>query len=148
GSLRDWELVVARVNAVPAFFDTARANLNAGKRDGILPDRRMVKDDGIASMTASVDYFRADLPAKAKALLGARPFAAKTLASLGEACEKAASACASFTKFLAEAYDLEEKADRFAIGEADYSYRLRLLRIERSPEELFAYGARRVAEYQ
>src|SRR5262249_27511500 len=148
GDKRDWELVVARVAAVPDYFEKARVNLDAGKRDGILPDRRMVKRDGIGSITASVDYFRVDLPAKAKTLLGNQPFAAPIMGKLGDFGEKAALACASFVKFLAEAYDSEENVDRFAIGEEEYAWRLKLLRIESSPGELFAYGARRVAEYR
>ncbi|HVO30775.1 MAG TPA: DUF885 family protein, partial [bacterium] len=114
GTKEDWDLLVARVGEVPLYFERARANLLAGKRAGNLPDRRMVKSDGIESLDASVDYFRTELPAKAKELLGDRPFAAATLAALVEAGTKASTASAAFSKFLGETFDLDEKTDRYA----------------------------------
>jgi len=144
GDAREWDLVRARVAAIPRYFAVARENLLAGKRSGNLPDRRMVARDGIASLEAGARYFRDELPALAKTRAGA-PAPALALAESGAL---AADACGAFARFLAETYDPRETTDRYAAGADEYAFRLSLLGITRSAAELFDHGARRVAEAQ
>ncbi len=149
GSLDEWNLVISRLEAVPAFLASARANLLAGKANGNLPDRRMVRRDGIAGSQANADYFRTTLPATAKGYLGARPFANKTLSRLAEAGAGAADAFQGFAGFLEQTYDANEAADRYAIGEEEYAWRVQhCLQVDRTPQQLWDYGAEQVALYE
>lgn len=148
GDEREWGLVVARLRAVPAYLAAARANLEAGKRSGNLPDHRMVERDGIAGSRANVDYFRATLPRLAAGYLGARPLARSMLPEVAAAGAAAADAYASFADFLNRTFDVGEKVDRFAIGEREYEYRVhQFLRDPRSARQLYEYGAAQVALY-
>jgi uncharacterized protein (DUF885 family) len=75
GTEEEWNLVVQRVQAVPAYVAAAKANLLAGKARGNVPDRRLVQRDGIAGSQANVTYFTSTLPELASQFMGARPFA-------------------------------------------------------------------------
>ncbi len=146
GAEPEWEAVVARVRAVPAYVEAARANLLAGKASGNLPDRRMVERDGVRGAGANVAYFRDELPAAAARLLGARPFAAPLLARLRAAGAAAADAYASFAAFLVRELRPAGGEDRFATGEREYEWRLRNnLGVARTAAELYADGERQVA---
>ena len=148
GSEGEWALVVARLAAVPAYLATARANLAAGKRAGNVPDWRMVERDGIAGSRANAEYFRDTLPRTARGFLGARPFADATLSGLMAAAAGAADAYTAFATFLGQTFDVEEKADRFAIGEREYELRVHeFLRDPRSAQQLYDYGTAQVALY-
>ena len=70
GTEEEWNLLVARVGAIPAYVQTAQANLLAGKAAGNIPDRRLVARDGIAGAKANIDYFSATLPTLAAQFLG------------------------------------------------------------------------------
>lgn len=149
GTLDEWNLVIARLEAVAAYLANARANLLAGKANDNLPDHRMVQRDGIAGSQANADYFRNTLPATAKTYLGSRPFAAKTLARLAEAGAAAADAFQGFAGFLQQAYNVDETVDRYAIGEEEYAWRvLNCLQVDRTPQQLWDYGAEQVALYE
>jgi uncharacterized protein (DUF885 family) len=149
GTEEEWALVVARAQAVPAYLQAARANLLGGKQRGNLPDRRMVQRDGVQGSDANAEYFRTTLPKTAAGFLGSRPFAAATLERLRGAGEAAARAWSDFSAFLKQTYDANETTDRFAIGEADYTWRVRNnLNVRRSVAELWEYGAAQVALYE
>lgn len=149
GTEGEWSLVVARLRAVPAYLDVARANLLAGKASGNRPDHRMIARDGVGGSAANADYFRAALPATAKVLLGGGPYAASTLTALTEASAGAADAYRDFAGFLRENFDPDDATDRFAAGEAEYAWRVRhVLRDGRDPEALYGYGAEQVALYE
>jgi uncharacterized protein (DUF885 family) len=149
GSRGEWALVVARLRKVPAFLATAKANLLAGKRDGNMPDRRMVLLDGVNGSRANAEYFRTTLMSSAKSYLGARPFAASTLSQLNAAATAAAEAFTAFAVFLGSTFDTKEAADRFAAGEREYQWRVaNCLRDPRSVAELYEYGAAQVAHYE
>ncbi|HEY6219665.1 MAG TPA: DUF885 family protein, partial [Gemmatimonadaceae bacterium] len=75
GTEAEWRLVVTRVSAIPPYLNVARANLEVGKKDGNMPDRRMVQRDGIAGSRANAAYFRTTLPAMAKLYLGDQSYA-------------------------------------------------------------------------
>ena len=149
GTEAEWPLVVTRLRAVPGYLDAALANLGEGKRRENQPDRRMVQHDGIDGSAANAVYFRTTLRDTAAGLLGDRPFAAATLAQVGEAGAGAADACERFARGLRELFDVEETVDRFAVGEAEYDWRLRhCLNVSRRSAELYQYGAEQVALYE
>jgi len=149
GTEEEWRLVVTRVRAIPDYVATARTNLLAGKSAGNLPDRRMVTRDGIQGAADDANYFRATLADTAANFLGNRPFAAAVLADLRAAGAAAAQAYDGFATFLRETYDVNERTDRFAAGEAEYAWRLaNCLQESRSPAELYDYGAEQVQLYE
>jgi len=149
GTEEEWALVVQRVQAVPAYVQTAQANLLAGKASGNVPDRRLVQRDGIAGSEANVAYFKTTLPALAKEYIGSRPFAASVLASLASAGAAAATAYQGLSTFLPATFDLNSTADHYAVGEEEYAWRVHnCLRDPRSPADLWEYGAKQVEEYE
>ncbi|HEX8832263.1 MAG TPA: DUF885 domain-containing protein [Longimicrobium sp.] len=149
GTAAEWDLVVARLQAVPAYLAAAQGNLRAGKAGGNLPDWRMVERDGIGGSRSNAEYFRTTLPQLAAKYLGSRPFAAATLARLRRAAEGAASAYEGFAGFLGHTYDTASKTDRFAVGEREYMWRVRNnLRDTRTAQQLFDYGKEQTALYQ
>jgi uncharacterized protein (DUF885 family) len=149
GTEAEWQLVIARLQAVPAYVDSALANLREGKRRGNQPDRRMVQRDGLDGSAANAVYFRTTLRDTAARLLGARPFAAATLAQVASVAAGAADAYERFGRGLGELFDVHETVDRFAAGEAEYDWRLRhCLNVSRRSSELYQYGADQVALYE
>jgi uncharacterized protein (DUF885 family) len=149
GTEQEWALVAARAEAIPAYLAAARSNLVAGKASGNMPDRRMVRRDGIDGSRANVEFFQAELAKSAKGYLGGRPFAAKMLDRIAAAGARAADAYKTFAAFFEETYDPNETTDRFAVGEKEYQWRVtNCLRDPRSPQELFDYGAEQVALYE
>jgi uncharacterized protein (DUF885 family) len=149
GTAAEWDLVVARLQAVPAYLAAAQANLRAGKAAGNLPDWRMVERDGLAGSGSNAEYFRATLPQLAARYLGSRPFAAATLARLRLAAERAARGYEGFAGFLRQTFGTASKTDRFAVGEREYMWRVRNnLRETRSAQQLFDYGKEQTALYQ
>jgi uncharacterized protein (DUF885 family) len=148
GTEADWQLVITRTQAIPAYLDVAKANLLAGKNAGIIPDKRMVQRDGINGSTANADYFRNTLPKIAQQYLGTRDFAQRTLAPLTAVAIAAADAWASFAAWLPQTYNVNESVDRYAIGEPEYEWRVHnILQDPRSAAELYDYGAAQVALY-
>ncbi|HXE57327.1 MAG TPA: DUF885 family protein, partial [Gemmatimonadales bacterium] len=98
---------------------------------------------------ANARYFRRTLPETTRRFLGDRPFARRALARVTEAGIAAADAYRAFGAFLRSAYDPGDTADRFAAGEEEYEWRVRrCLRVDRSPAELYDYGARQVERYE
>ncbi|HKR88104.1 MAG TPA: DUF885 domain-containing protein [Phenylobacterium sp.] len=149
GTPAEWALVVTRVRAIPAFLATAKANLAAGAASGARPDWRMVQRDGIDAAISAAAYFRKTLPDQASGYIGGRAFDASLLGELKPAGETAAKAFEDFAAFLRQTYPTTDKQDRFAIGEAEYAWRLgHNLRQTRTTGELFAYGHQQVALYQ
>jgi uncharacterized protein (DUF885 family) len=148
GDESEWRLVVTRLSAVPPYLGVARANLEAGRRSGNMPDRRMVQRDGIAGSRANAAYFRTTLPALAKGYLGDQRFAGSMLAGIAGAGEAAARAYDDFAAWLGSTFSLTDSTDRFALGEGAYQWRVRtIFRDERSAADLYEYGGRQVEEY-
>jgi uncharacterized protein (DUF885 family) len=148
GTAAEWDLVGARLQAVPGYLGAAQTNLRAGKAAGNLPDWRMVERDGINGSRSNAEYFRATLPALAAKFMGGRPFAAAALARLRAAAERAASSYEGFAGFLRQTYGAD-RTDRYAVGEREYAWRVRNnLRDTRTPQQLFDYGKAQVALYQ
>jgi uncharacterized protein (DUF885 family) len=144
----EWRLVVTRLSGIPPYLTVARANLEAGRRSGNMPDRRMVQRDGIAGSRANAMYFRDTLLAQARDFLGDRRFSASMLAGLAGAGDNAAKAYEDFATWLERTFPVNETVDRFALGREGYEWRMRtILRDERTAADLYEYGARQVEEY-
>jgi len=142
GSEAEWALVVERLQAVPPYLETARANLLRGKQDGNVADRRLVQYDGIAGCKADDEYFRSTLPKLTAGYLGRRPFAPAMLDRVARAAAAAADAFRDFAGFLEQTYDPSDRTDRYEVGEAEYYWRVRhCLHVDRSAAELWKYGA-------
>ena len=107
GDEGEWRLLVTRLNSVPSYLAVARTNLDAGRRSGNIPDRRLVQRDGIAGSKANAAYFRTSLPALAKAYLGSRNFAGSMLAGVVGAGEAAAHAYVDFASWLERSFPLK-----------------------------------------
>jgi len=149
GTEGEWDQVVKRLEAIPPYLAAARDNLIAGKQAGNLPDRRLIRYDGIDGSSANEQYFRTALPRSAAEYLGRRPFASAMLARLTRTGAAAADAFRDFTDFLKSTYDLAEGTDRYASGEADYDWRLEhCLHLNRRAADLWNYGAEQVALYE
>ncbi len=148
GTAAEWDEVVARTLAIPAYLDAARANLLAGKRSGNLPDRRMVQRDGVAGSRSNADYFRNTLAKTAAGFIGSRGFGATTVPGIAAAGNKAAAAWEEFANFLTTTFDVNEAVDRFAAGEKEYEWRVRnVFGDTRSAAQLFEYGKEQVSMY-
>jgi len=149
GSEAEWELAIKRTATIPAYLETAKANLLAGKAAGNLPDWRMIQHDGMDGGKANAEYFGTTIPALAKAYLGDRPFAAGTLARLTAAGTAAAAAWNGFVQFLVSTFTLNGEPDRFALGQKEYEWRTAVcLREPRSAAQLYDYGAAQVALFE
>jgi uncharacterized protein (DUF885 family) len=148
GTEADWQQVVTRCLAIPVYLETAKANLLAGKKQGRIPDRRMVQRDGISGSKANSEYFRNTLGKSAQTFIGQRPFADTMNRLIMSAGTVAANAWDQFAVFLGQTYDAAETVDRYASGEAEYEWRVHnVLRDPRSAAELYEYGAAQVALY-
>ena len=148
GSEADWQQVVTRSLAIPTYLETAKTNLLAGKKGGRIPDKRMVQRDGINGSRANAEYFRVTLPKTAQQFIGSRPFSATMMTQITAAGNSAAVAWEGFATWLAQNFDVNEPADRYAAGEAEYEWRVHnVLRDQRTAAELYDYGAAQVALY-
>lgn len=148
GTDEEWARVIARLTAVAGYVSVARMNLEAGRASGNVPDWRMVQRDGIGGSQSNAEYFRQTLPELARRYMGDRPFAAELMPLLLAAARRAADVYDGFAAWL-QIHFGEDRADRFAVGEREYEWRVRNnLRETRSAEELFRYGHQQVALYQ
>jgi uncharacterized protein (DUF885 family) len=148
GTEADWLQVVTRTLAIPTYLEVAKTNLLAGKKAGIIPDKRMVQRDGINGSRANAEYFRVTLPKTAQQFIGTRPFGAAAMTQVTAAGNSAAVAWEGFAAWLSQNFDVNEAADRYASGEAEYEWRVHnVLRDPRTAAELYEYGAAQVALY-
>ncbi|HJQ10382.1 MAG TPA: DUF885 domain-containing protein [Gemmatimonadaceae bacterium] len=148
GTEAEWQQVVNRALATPAFLSVAKANLVAGKQSGNMPDKRMVQRDGINGSKANAEYFRTTLATTARGFIGNRAFGSAMLARLTSAGAAAAQAWDDFAAFLSTNFNINEAVDRFPAGEAEYEWRVRnILRDPRSAAQLFQYGKDQVDLY-
>jgi uncharacterized protein (DUF885 family) len=148
GNLEEWQLVIRRLRAIPAYLEVTRTNLLAGKTGGNQPDHRMIQRDGIGGSESNAEYFRTTLPQQARDYLNSRPFAPSTLTDLTAASTAAAEAYTGLAGFFRETFPADS-VDRFSAGEEEYTWRLRnCLQVNRTPAQLFDYGAEQVALYE
>jgi uncharacterized protein (DUF885 family) len=141
GTAEEWTLVIRRLNAIPAYLDTAQKQLGAGLVSDRIPDWRMVQRDGLDASEANARYFADTLPDLVASRL-AGPERERLLEELGTAARQAADSYLNFRDFVATAYfdsavpkyggdgfasgEVAPKyaSDRFAIGEKEYSWAL------------------------
>jgi uncharacterized protein (DUF885 family) len=149
GTEAQWQLVLARTRAVPAYLATAQAQLAAGVRAGRAPDWRLLMDFGLNGTTADAEYFAKTLPGIAAQLLtGAnREPLQRQLQQAGKDAAAAYQQLHDYvaTTFFVDAAGKDVKAlkpqfrvDRFALGEAEYDWALHNnLHVETTATALF-----------
>ena len=138
GTAAEWAAVAARVAAIPAYLDRARANLLAGLAAGNVPDFRMVERDGLASTEENAKYFETVLPDMAAARTTGQPFAKARVAELRVKGAAAARAFRDFRRFLETSLVPLPRKDRFALGQKEYDWALgNNLRLPFTAAELF-----------
>ncbi|TAK13805.1 MAG: DUF885 domain-containing protein [Acidobacteria bacterium] len=146
GTDAEWQLVVARVKQIPAFLDVAAAQLRAGVAHQNVPDRRMIRRDGIGTAESTAKYFASTLPALgAERMTG--PAKAARLAELKTASAAAAAAYTKARNAVAALYFTDASAktlkpefdqDRYAMGETEYNWALtNNLRLDKNAATLF-----------
>lgn len=152
GSEAEWQRVLARTRAVPAYLASAAQQLRAGVAAHDAPDWRMLLGHGLRSSAAAAQYFADTLPQLAAAGIAAGPHRAELLRALQDAGAEAAAAYRQLRAFVAATYfeQVPEagepvlraayRADHFALGETEYDWALHNnLRLGGSAAEL--YGA-------
>ena len=148
GTEEEWEFVIARLMAIPAYLGVARDNILAGKRAGVVADWRMIERDGIGGSRANAEYFRTTLPASARTYLGDRSFASTLRDRVTSAGAVAAQEYERFAESLEQSFDLATRPEHFAATEQEYEWRVHnVLRDPRSAEMLYAHGAAEVEKY-
>jgi uncharacterized protein (DUF885 family) len=135
GTEAQWQQVIARTRTVPAYLATARAQLVAGLRAGHPPDWRVLLQFGLNSTAADAEYFSKALPGIAQqAMTGTNRDA--LLRQLQQAGKDAAAAYQQLHDYVADTFFVDPggqdvkalkpqyRADRFALGEAEYNWAL------------------------
>ena len=158
GAREDWDRVVERVRAIPAYLKTARENLRKGIAAGDPPDPRMIVREGLHAATTSEEFFRDELPALAGERTRGTDFSPALVAALRSEGAAAGRAFAEFRAFLTAAFVESEtgdrvtlkpqfRTDRFAAGAEEYAWRVRnVLRVEEPIGAIYERAARIVAE--
>jgi uncharacterized protein (DUF885 family) len=143
GTHEEWTLVIARVEAIPRFFQTAQEQLSAGVKSGNTADWRMLKNNGIASAEADAKYFAETLPKLASERISG-PERDSLLEKLNQASKTAALAYLGFRDYIATTFfdgdQVKEqfKSDRYAAGEAEYDWALKNnLRLDKTAAQLY-----------
>ena len=149
GTAQEWQRVIRRVRAVPAYLRGVQESLREGIEAGVIPDYRVVQYDGLDAAGGHAAYFGESLPGLAEGHLRGQAHREQVLKDLNEAGKAAAGAFRELGTFLEEAYRPYKDGDRYAAGEAEYEWRLRNnLRLD--PREtaawLFDYGGKKVEE--
>ena len=133
GTAAEWRAVLARTQAIPAYLTSAEQQLEAGVGAGNTPDWRMLAA-GLKTAEADAAYFSTTLPQlEAEDEPSAQP---ADLAALQSAGKAAAAAYGQLHAFLAKTFFDDPaakgalalkpayRADRYALGEAEYDWAL------------------------
>ena len=146
GSDAEWQLVIARVKGIPAFLDAAAAQLRAGVEHRNVPDRRMIRRDGIGTAESTAKYFKTTLPGLGAERMngpdkGARLAELKTAGlAAGDAYLRMRNVVSAlyFTDASAKTLKPEFDQDRYAMGEAEYNWALtNNLRLDKTAAQLY-----------
>jgi len=151
GTEAEWQAVIARVRAVPAYLATAQRQLAAGVAAHNTPDWRVLSEYGLQSTAANADYFSRTLPQLAASDVASAHRDA-LLHDLQTAGGAAAAAYRQLREFVATTFFEDEgsdseaptlksdyRADHFALGETEYDWALRNnLRLADTAAALFA----------
>lgn len=146
GTADEWKLVIARVQAIPAFMAAAQAQLAAGVQSKNTPDRRMIQRDGIGTAESTAKYFAATLPGLAAERMSG-PTRDTLLVDLKKASAAATAAYGQMRDFVAATYFTDKSArtlkpefsaDRYAMGESEYNWALaNNLRLDKNAATLY-----------
>jgi uncharacterized protein (DUF885 family) len=150
GTDAEWQAVIARVRAIPAYLAAAERQLTAGVEAQHTADWRVLHDFGLQSAAADAEYFGKTLPQIAASdIVPARREAVQR--DLQAAGNDAAAAYYHLRDYVAATFFTdahaegsagvkpEYRADRFAFGEAEYDWALRNnLRVTSSAAQLFS----------
>ena len=150
GTDEEWQRVIARARAVPAYLATAERQLRAGVEAHSTADWRVLRDFGLQSSAADADYFAKTLPQLAASDL-APAHRDALLRPLQSAGNDAAAAYRHLHDFVAQTFfedahaegsgalKAEYRADRYVFGAAEYDWALHNnLRVNTSAAELFS----------
>ncbi|MBS0364277.1 MAG: DUF885 domain-containing protein [Proteobacteria bacterium] len=150
GTDAEWQAVIARARAVPAYLAVAQRQLSDGVAAHNTPDWRVLIDYGLQSTQADAEYFAHTLPQLAAANIGAAHHDA-LVGELQAAGNDAAAAYRRLRDFVAatffegaperpgrDALKSEFRADRYAAGSQEYDWALHNnLRINSSAAQLY-----------
>ncbi|MFT3906216.1 MAG: DUF885 domain-containing protein [Steroidobacteraceae bacterium] len=153
GEPAEWDQVLARLNAIPAYLQTARDQLQAGIDAGNTPDWRVIIAYGLRSAQADADYFQNQFPAIARQRISGER-RDERLAQLQTASRAAAAAYRAFSDWVVGAYFVDARsaakatdasalqaqfrADRYAFGAEEYDWALKNnLRVKKSAAQLY-----------
>jgi uncharacterized protein (DUF885 family) len=138
GTEAEWQAVIARARAVPAYLQTAQKQLQAGVAAHAAPDWRVLSQFGLQSTAADAEYFGKTLPQLAAAdIPAASAQRAALLHDLQDAGNAAGEAYLRLRAYVSDTFfdDPEAqgvlavkpafRADRFAFGETEYDWALR-----------------------
>lgn len=135
GTPAEWQQVIARTRAIPAYLSAAEKQLGAGVAAGNTPDPRVLAQYGLRSTTADAEYFAKTLPALAEQNLPGGSHAA-VHDDLKRAGAAAAAAYTHLHDYVVATFYADAKqsgpaalkpafrADRYAAGEAEYDWAL------------------------
>jgi uncharacterized protein (DUF885 family) len=149
GTAEEWQRVVDRVKAVPAYLTVAKAQLDAGIEAKNTPDWRMLVKSGLEIPVADAEYFAKTLPGIAEQdITGAEKD--RLLGDIRAAGKAASDAYLEFRDYVAKTFfDNPKKtdasglkpdfrADRFAMGTEEYNWALRNnLRLTDTADQLY-----------
>jgi uncharacterized protein (DUF885 family) len=149
GSDSEWQQVIARTRAVPAFLGTAEKQLAAGVAAKNTPDWRVLKGYGLSGTVADAEYFSKTLPQLAATdIVSAQR--ESLLSDLQKAGNDAAAAYSHLRQFVAGTFfdnpdsadisglKADYRADRYAFGAAEYDWALHNnLRLDKTAAQLF-----------
>jgi uncharacterized protein (DUF885 family) len=149
GTDEEWQAVIARLRAVPAYLATAERQLTAGIEAHETPDWRVLQEFGLQSSTADAEYFSKTLPQLAASDVSS-PHREALLRELGQASNEAAAAYRHLHDFIAGTFFADVhaegaaavkpayRADRYVFGEAEYDWALHNnLRVSGTAAELY-----------
>jgi uncharacterized protein (DUF885 family) len=151
GTQAEWQAVIARARAIPAYLAAAEQQLSAGVQAHSAPDWRVLRDFGLQSTAADADYFAKTLPQLAASDLAPAAQREALLQQLQDAGDQAAAAYRHLHDFVASTFfedvhaegaaalKSQYRADRFVFGASEYDWALRNnLRVNTTAAELYA----------
>jgi uncharacterized protein (DUF885 family) len=149
GTADEWQRVIERVRAIPAYLGVAKDQLNAGVAAKNTPDWRMLMLSGLKSSAANAEYFAKTLPG-----IAAEDISGDTrdalLGELRTAGKAASDAYLAFRNYVTSTFfDNPKKEDvsalkpafredRYAFGVEEYDWALRNnLRLTETSAQLY-----------
>ena len=130
GTESEWQAVIARTRAIPAYLATAERQLAAGVAAKNTPDWRVLRDHGLHAPVADAEYFSKTLPQIAGADIASAHKDA-LLADLQKAGDEAAAAYQHLRKFVADTFFDNPRWDGCVRSQTRLSRRPLCLRADR-----------------